>query len=64
VMLTVSDIIMFDTNNTINEYLSERHNLKFESFEIDKKYYLIVDKRRMDFKIQVLEKSKVNRYFP
>jgi hypothetical protein len=63
IILTVSDIIIFDTTNTINKYLSERHNSKLSNFDVTEKYYLMVDKRRMDFKIQVLEKSKVNRYF-
>lgn len=61
VILTTSDIIIFDTEDTCNKYLGERHKSNISNFNTDM-YYILVDKRRMGFNIHGMSKSDLNRY--
>lgn len=59
--LTVSDILIFDTANTANKYLSERHNSNINNFNTNT-HYILIDRRRMGFSVHGLTKSDLERY--
>lgn len=59
--LTSTDIIIFDTEETANKYLKERHRSTISNFTEDA-YYLLIDKRRLRMDIYGLAKSDLDRY--
>ncbi len=61
IALTITDIIVFDTEDTTNKYLGERHSSKISNFNTDL-HYILIDKQKMGFKIHGLTKSDLNRY--
>lgn len=61
IYLTISDIMIFNDEETINKYLSTRHNSLISNFN-HQSYYCLLDKRRMGMKINGLIKSNLTQY--
>ena len=60
IVLTSADIIIFDTEETTNKYLT-RHKSSLNNFNTTT-HYILVDKRRMGFRVYGLSKSDLERY--
>lgn len=61
ISLTMSDILIFDTEETTNKYLGERYRSTISNFNIDT-HYVLIDKRRMGLNIHGLTKAELDRY--
>lgn len=61
ILTTTCDIMIFDTEDTTNKYMLERHNSKISNFNTES-HYILIDKRNLNLKIHGLSKEEINRY--
>ena len=60
-LLTISDIIIFDIDETANKYLTERHRMNISNFNNDS-HHILIDKRNLNMNIHGLSKEEIKHY--
>jgi hypothetical protein len=60
-LLSISDIIIFDIDETANKYLTERHRMNISNFNNDS-HHILIDKRNLNMNIHGLSKDEIKHY--
>lgn len=61
IVTTTADIMIFDTEDTTNKYLGEKHRSQISNFNTDS-HYILIDKRNLNMNIHGLSKDEINHY--
>ena len=60
-LLSNADLLIFDNEKNVNDYLAKSRNYQLGGFEYDL-HFLVIDKRGKDYEICFIQRSTLERY--